>query len=181
MLKLDFSKLTAEIVLYFNVGFKTVYIEVGQEVFGFPQITTKRGRWLWVLLGPVYWILALCVAASLPSFNGIVGVVGSLFSLNFTYSIPGIAYFGYLVKEGARLPGEGFDPRTGETTRHDGGLRRFSRGLGKKWYIAIPVALYVCGGLAASGLGTWSAILSLEGLLGPGGTIQTSWGCTALG
>lgn len=169
------------LVLYFNIGFKTVYIEVGQEVLGFPSITTKKGRILWIVLGPFYWILALIVTASLPSFNGIVGVVGSLLSLNFTYSIPGIAYFGYLVKNGARLPGEGFDPTTRVTTRLDGGLKRFFRGLRKSWYISIPVLLYVCGGLAASGLGTWSAILSLEGLLGPGGTIQTSWGCTALG
>lgn len=60
-------------------------------------------------------------------------------------------------------------------------MKRFFRGIGKSWYISIPVALFCCGGLAASGLGTWSAIISLEGLLGPGGTIQTSWGCTAIG
>lgn len=33
-------------MLYFNIGMKTIYIEVFQEVFNFPTITTKKGRWI---------------------------------------------------------------------------------------------------------------------------------------
>ena len=37
------------------------------------------------------------------------------------------------------------------------------------------------GGLASSGMGTWAAIEGLIAVFGPGGTIQTSWGCAGPG
>ncbi|KAI7110403.1 hypothetical protein KC339_g60 [Hortaea werneckii] len=33
------------IFLYFNIGMKTVYLEVFQEIFNFPAITTRKGQW----------------------------------------------------------------------------------------------------------------------------------------
>jgi len=56
--------------MYFNIGMKTVYLEVFQQVFKFPPITTKKGQILWYCLGPVYWILAFLVAAAVPNING---------------------------------------------------------------------------------------------------------------
>lgn len=165
------------IFLYFNVGMKTVYREVCEEILHFPSITTKKGQWLWIGLGPVYWIVAFVVAAGVPNLNGLVGFTGGIFGLNFTYSLPGIIYVAYVIQEGAALPGEGFDPVTGVTTRHDGGVKRYVRGFTKTWYIAIPVALYACGGLAASGMGTWAAIEGLIAQFGGGGTVATSFGC----
>ncbi|KAI6911662.1 hypothetical protein KC318_g3728 [Hortaea werneckii] len=41
------------IFLYFNIGMKTVYLEVFQEIFNFPAITTRKGQWCWYALGPV--------------------------------------------------------------------------------------------------------------------------------
>lgn len=165
------------LVLYFNIGLKTVYVEVFQEVFRFPPIATKKGRWAWTALGPIYWILAFVVAASVPNFNGIVSFVGGLLSLNFTYSFPALMYVGYKVQCSAKLPGEGYDPVTGQTTRLDNGWRRWVRGYKKSWMVVTPAFLYFLAGLACSGMGTWASVEGLKDVFGPGGTVATSWGC----
>ncbi|KAI6841908.1 amino acid transporter-like protein [Hortaea werneckii] len=165
------------IFLYFNIGMKTVYLEVFQEIFNFPAITTRKGQWCWYALGPIYWILAFVVAAAVPNLNGIVNLVGGLFGLNFTYSLPGIMFVGYLVQRGASLPGEGFDPVTGQTTRHDSGAKRWVRGYKKHLFINTFTTLYFLAGLACSGMGTWAAIEGLIQVFGPGGTVATSFGC----
>jgi len=169
------------IFLYFHIGMKVVYLEVGQQMLGMPPISERKGYYIWLALGPVYWILALILAVSVPNFTAITNLIGGLLSLNFTYSIPAIMYVAYAVQTGAALPGEGFDPYTGVTTRHDNGWPRYMRGLRKTWWRSIPAILFALGGLASSGMGSWSAILSLIEIFGPGGTIQTSWGCTAVG
>ncbi|KAJ5753172.1 hypothetical protein N7520_010089 [Penicillium odoratum] len=166
------------VFLYFNVGMKTVYLEVGQEIFGAPPITTTKGKWLWWTLGPVYWIVAFVIAMSVPYFGAFTNFVGGLFSLNFTYSFAGLMYLGYVIQEGARLPGEGFDPYTGQTTRYDSGYKRWTRGFVSNWYLTVPALIFTLAGFAASGMGTWAAILALESAYGPGGSVLTSWTCT---
>lgn len=156
---------------------KTVYLEIGQEVFGLPPITTKKGKFLWYTLGPAYWVLAFVVAASIPNFQSLTNVIGGVLSLNFTYSIPGFMYAAYKIQCGAILPGEGFDPYTGVVTRHDEGFGRYMRGLKRTWYVSIPVMLFTCGGLACSGMGTWAGIEGMIAAFGPDGTLLTSWGC----
>lgn len=163
--------------MYFNIGMKTVYIEVFQEVFNFPPIITRKGRLMWYALGPVYWIVAFIVAASVPNLNGISGLVGALLILNFTYTFPAILYVGYNCQIGAHLPGEGFNAATRETIRHDGGYKRWVRGFMKKWHINIASSLYFLGGLTLSGLGSWAAIESLITWADGESSIATSWGC----
>ncbi|OQO13955.1 hypothetical protein B0A48_00830 [Cryoendolithus antarcticus] len=166
------------IFLYFNIGMKTVYLEVFQEILHFPPITSRKGRFLWWGLGPMYWIVAFVVAAAVPNLNGLVGFVGGLFSLNFTYSFPAILYFGYIVQEAAALPGEGFDPVTGVTTRHDGGTKRWIRGFMKRPILAGATFIYILMALATSGMGTWAAVEGLISIFGPDGTVATSFGCS---
>lgn len=156
---------------------KTVYIEVFQEVFNFPDISSKKGRLLWYALGPCYWVIAFIVAAAVPNLNGIVSFVGGLLSINFTYSFPGILYVGYRIQVDAALPGEGFDPVTGVTTRHDSGWKRWVRGFKKNWHVNLFTTFYFLGGLACSGMGTWAAVEGLIAVFGPGGTVATSFGC----
>lgn len=159
---------------------KTVYLEVGQEIFKLPPITTRKGRILWYTTGPIYWIIALVVAASIPNFNGIANLVGGLFGVNFTYSLPGIMYAGYKIQCGARLDGEGFDPDTGVTVRHDRGLKRWVRGYRKTIVPSTLVILFTAAGLATSGMGTWAAIEGLIAVFAPGEIVATSWGCKLL-
>lgn len=169
------------IFLYFHIGMKTVYLEVGQQLFNLPPITERKGYILWLVLGPVYWIIALVLAVSVPNFTSITNLIGGLLSLNFTYSIPAIMYSAFAIQSAAALPGEGFDPYTGVTIRLDDGWKRYVRGLRNSWYYSVPAILFAMGGLASSGMGSWSAIQSLKEVFGPGGTIQTSWSCTAIG
>jgi hypothetical protein len=112
--------------MYMNIGMKTIYVEVFEAVFHFPSIITRRGRWMWYALGPIYWTLAFVVGASVPNLFGIANLVGSLLILNFTYSLPPILYIGYRCQIDAILPGEGFDPATGITIRHDSGKGIYS-------------------------------------------------------
>lgn len=163
--------------LYFNIGMKVVYIEVFQEILKFPEITTKKGQWSWYALGPVYWVIAFVIAAAVPNLNGISSLVGGLMILNFTYTFPAFMYLGYRIRVDAALEGEGFDPSTRVTTRHDGGWKRWWRGFKVNWHLNSIYFLYGCGGLACSGMGCWSAIESLIALFGPGGTVATSFGC----
>lgn len=165
------------IFLYFNIGMKTVYLEIGQQLFGLAPISTRRGKFTWWALGPFYWILAFIVAMSVPQFNAFTNFVGGLFSLNFTYSFSGMMFLGYKIQDSARLPGEGFDPVTGVTTRFDNGMKRWIRGFTKSWYWTVPVLVYTCAGLAASGMGSWAAILALEAAFAPTGSSFTSWSC----
>ena len=166
-------------LLYFNIGMKTVYIEVFQEIFHFPEITTKRGKWMWFALGPIYWILGFLIAAAVPNLNGISGIVGALLILNFTYTFPALLYIGFRCQVDAALPGEGFDPHTGVTTRHDAGMKRWVRGFKKNWHINTFNTLYFLGGLACCGMGSWAAIEGLIAVFGPGGTVATSFGCAS--
>ena len=158
---------------------KTVYIEVFQEIFHFPEITTKKGRWMWYCLGPIYWVIAFIIAAAVPNLNGIVGLVGALLILNFTYTFPALLYVGFRCQVDAELPGEGFDPHTGVTTRLDSGMKRWVRGYFKNWHINIFNTIYFLGGLATSGMGAWAAIEGLIAVFGPGGTVATSFGCAS--
>ncbi|KAK5120417.1 hypothetical protein LTR85_006356 [Meristemomyces frigidus] len=165
------------VFLYFNIGMKTVYLEVCQEILHMPPISSKKGRWLWYAIGPIYWILAFLVAAAVPNLSGIVGFVGGLFSINFTYSFPAIMYLGYIVQNAAALPGEGFDPSTGVTTRHDNGMKRWTRGFLKRPFLSTFTAAYIICALASSGMGTWAAIEGLISIFGPEGTVATAFGC----
>jgi hypothetical protein len=163
--------------MYFNIGMKVVYMEVCQEIFNLPPISTKKGMWLWFALGPIYWVIAFIIAAAVPNINGVGFVVGSLLILNFTYTFPALLYIGFRCQVDAALPGEGFDPRTGVTTRHDNGWKRWMRGFRKCWYINTFSLFYFLGGLATSGMGCWAAIKGLIAVFGPGGTVATSFGC----
>lgn len=148
--------------------------------------------------------MAWVIAAGIPNLNGIVSVVGGLFMINFTYSFPGMMYLGtklcffsrlytyhpeakltllllfsigWTIQKAAALPGEGFNPATRVTTRHDTGFKRWARGFKKSWKISAPTLLYVIAGLACCGMGTWAAIDGLIIQFGGGGTVATSFGC----
>jgi len=166
-------------LMYMNIGMKTIYIEVFQEAFNFPEITTKKGRWMWYALGPVYWAVAFIVAAAVPNLNGISGIVGAMLILNFTYTFPAAVFIGFMCQRGAELPGEGFDPHTGVTTRHDTGTKRWVRGYMAHWAQNTFYLIYMLGGLATSGMGSWAAIEGLIAVFGPGGTVATSFGCNS--
>ena len=156
---------------------KTVYLEVFQEILHFPEITTRKGKWLWFSLGPIYWAVAFVVSAGVPNLNGVSQVVGSLLILNFTYTFPAFLYLGYQIQIDAIQFGEGFDPNTGLTTRFDQGFKRYWRAFKVNWPINVCNIIYGTGGLCLSALGAYAAVVGLIEVFGPGGTAASSFGC----
>src|SRR3954462_15293307 len=80
-------------LLYGNIGIKVVYQNVIQDLFNGPELTSKRGKILWVIIAPLYWILAYVVAAAVPNFTNISSLVAAVCILQFTYTFPTILYF----------------------------------------------------------------------------------------
>lgn len=149
--------------LYGNIGIKVIYNNIFVEMLHAPPLTSKAGKFAWVALIPVYWAIAFVVAAAIPNFSGLTGVVAAFCILQFTYTFPPMLSIGFWIKKNALGDGEGFDPVTGQTVRHDGGIRRIVRGFfSRRWYMHIFNILYFLAALALAALGAYGAIETLK-------------------
>lgn len=148
--------------LYGNIGIKVIYNNLLMEWFHAPALITKRGKILWAILVPIYWIIAFIIAAAIPDFFGLTGVTAAVCFVQFTYTFPPLLALGYRLQTHALQDGEGFDPATGVVTLHDHGIKRLIRGfIADKWYINVLHVLYIGGALSVSGLGAYSSIEQL--------------------
>lgn len=148
--------------LYGNIGIKVIYNNVLMELFKAPPLTTKTGKWLWVIIVPIYWTIAFIIAASIPDFFGLTSVTAAVCFVQFTYTFPAMIGLAYFVQRNAIRAGEGYDPATGEIIRTDSGIKRLMRGfMAKRWWLNVLLVLYTIGSLAVSGLGAYSAIKGL--------------------
>lgn len=161
--------------LYGNIGIKVLYNNIFVEFLHAPPLTEQKGKMLWVAVIPVYWSIAYVIAAGIPDFSGLTGVVAAFCILQFTYTFPPLLSIAYLVKKNAMLvdEGEGFDPVTGTVTRKDGGLKRFMRGFfAGRWYMNFFNILYMLGALCLAGLGGYGSIINLINAFS-GGTVNS--------
>lgn len=172
-----FSSLIAA-CLYGNIGIKVMYSNVFEEILGAPPLTSKKGKWLWVGLVPVYWAVAFIVCSAIPQFSYISGLVGAVCILQFTYSFPPLLMLGFEIQKDAIMDGEGFDPATGIVTRKDSGIKRWVRGFKTKWHVNSFNLVLFLGACTTAGLGIYSSIVSLIAAFG-GTSVATSFGCTA--
>jgi hypothetical protein len=163
--------------LYGNIGIKVVYVEVLQEIFNFPSLTTKFGKLLWIGLVPAYWAIAFVVCAAIPQFSYISGLVGAVCILQFTYTFPAILAFGFQIQKDAMTSEEHFDPTTGVYTRIDSGLKRWIRGFMVKWHLNTFNFIYFVGALTTAALGIYSSCLGLISAFN-GASAATSFGCS---
>lgn len=149
--------------LYGNIGIKVLYDNVLVEFFNAPSLLTKRGKWIWAGIVPIYWTIAFIIAAAVPDFFGLVSITAAICFVQFTYTFPPLLAFGYLVQRNAMQLGEGYDPVTGVVTRHDRGVKRWVRGFfAKAWYVNAWNVLYTLGALSVSGLGAYAACMALK-------------------
>src|SRR6195952_3044827 len=58
-------------LLYGNIGVKVLYASVLRDLFHFPSLDQKAGKWVWVAVIPVYWGLAFIIAASIPQVSNL--------------------------------------------------------------------------------------------------------------
>ena len=142
-----------------------VYNQVFVEMFAFPPLNVRSGKLVWAAIIPVYWSLAFVIGAAIPDFAGFTSIVAATCILQFTYTFPPFLHLAYNIKKNAMLPGEGFDPRTGTVTRHDGGIRRWIRGFTTGGLRGLGLNLwnifFLGGALATAGLGIWSSVENL--------------------
>ena len=160
------------------ICFAVIYNNIFVELFRAPALTTRAGKTAWAFLIPAYWALAFIIAASIPNFGGLTSVLAAFCILHFTYTFPPLLAVAYWIKKYALQEGEGYDPATGQTTRHDGGIRRAARGFfahrGRAW-INMANILYVLGALALAGLGAYSSIVILQSAFAE--SVTTSFVC----
>ena len=144
--------------------------------FGMPALTTKAGKISWVLLVPVYWGIAFVIAAGIPNFSGLTGVVAAFCILNFTYTFPPLLNIAFQCKINT-LQADFFDPHTG-TTRADSAMSRVAKGfMGKKWYQNAFNVVYFLGALALCALGGYASIVILKDAFAESST--NSFVCTS--
>jgi len=162
--------------LYGNIGIKVLYQNILKEVFGFPDLNEKAGKLIWMGMVPIYWSIAFLIASSVPNFSALSALVAAICILQFTYTFPPILMLGAMIRRDAMQEGEGYDPKTGNTVRHDGGFKRFVRGYLKNWHLNTWNFLFFLGSLVTAGLGCYSAIESLMAAFKAGH--QTAFSCS---
>lgn len=148
-----------------------------------PGLTTKKGKIIWVIMIPIYWALAFVIGAVIPNFNALVGVVGAICIVQFTYSLPPLLYMGAKTMVNAMLPGEGYDPATNTVIRHDKGMKRWVRGFTGgttiEKCIMFANVIYFLGALALGGLGAYASITLIIETFASGDPGLTTFSCTS--
>lgn len=164
--------------LYGNIGIKVIYANIFMEFFNAPPLDRKAGKLLWVALVPAYWGIAFVLAASIPNFSYLSGLVAAVCILQFTYTFPPLLMLGCDIQYHAiRVDeGEGFDPTTGITMRRDDGFKRWVRGAKKYWYVNVWNVVFCLGALCTAALGMYSSIQGLKMAFAAGR--NTSFSCT---
>lgn len=148
--------------MYGNIGIKVIYNNILAEFFNFPPLTTKKGKWAWAVIVPIFWSVAFILSAAIPDFFGLTSLTAALFFVQFTYTFPALLGLGYVVQKEAMRGEAPFDPFTGEAQRRDSGLKRVMRGyFGRYWWASILLTIYALGSLIVSGLGCYSSLKSL--------------------
>jgi hypothetical protein len=66
------------------------------------------------------------------------------------------------VQNDAIMPGEVFDPHTGQAVRVDSGWKRWVRGFKKQLALNSFDALYFLGALGTAGLGIWASVIGMH-------------------
>lgn len=128
-------------LLYFNIGIKVFCSAVPRDVFHFPALDNRIGKFIWIGLGtlhlsyeftpqtnkssvPLYWAIAWVIAAAIPQLSNSTSFVSAACILQFSNIFSPMLLVGYNVQKDAMLPEEKFNSRTGQVRRVDHGIKR---------------------------------------------------------
>ena len=164
--------------LYGNIGIKVLYNNVGRDIFRLPILESKKGKLLWVLFVPTYWIIAFVLAASIPQISNFSAFVGAACILQFTYTFPPILMIGFKSQRDAILPGETFDPATGSVQRQDSGMGRWMRGFKKELAWNTFDLIFFLGAATTAVLGIYAAISAMHTNYSTNPNL-TGWSCNS--
>ncbi|OQD71335.1 hypothetical protein PENPOL_c001G06887 [Penicillium polonicum] len=149
-------------LLYGNIGIKVFYSAVLRDVFRFPELNSRTGKWMWVGLVPLYWTLAWIIGAAIPQISNLTSFVGAACILQFSYTFPPLLLVGFNVQNDAILIEEEFNPATGQVQRVDSGIKRFIRGYKEKIIWNTFDVIYSLAALSAAGLGIWASVTAMN-------------------
>ena len=164
-------------LLYGNIGIKVVYNNVLMELFRFPSLATKAGKLAWIGVVPVYWAIAFILASAIPQVSNLSGFIAAFCILQFSYTFPPFLHIGFQIKKAAIQSGEGFDPATGQTVRHDNGMKRWIRGYKKDFALNTFHMIFFLGSFVTAVLGVYSAIVGMISSYATGAT--TTFSCNS--
>lgn len=150
--------------IYGNIGIKVMYNNVLIDIFNAPPLVTRRGRFPYASIVPVWWAIAFTVAAAIPDYVGFISIISATCLLNLTYTLPPLFALGYDIQHHAPRGdmGEDLDPTTGAVLRNGGRIQRLMRGFlsGGLFQVSVNVwhVVYFLASLSMCGLCTYAAI-----------------------
>ncbi|KAJ6115202.1 Amino acid transporter transmembrane [Penicillium sp. IBT 16267x] len=153
--------------LYGNIGIKVVYNNILVDILMVPPMESRRGKIIYAILVPLWWIIAFIIAAAVPDYFGFVSVMAASMLLNLCYTLPPLFALGFDIQKNAAIveAGDGFDPVTGQVSRSGTTTQRWIRGfLAGGWFqvsINIWHVIYFLASLSMCGLGMWAAVIGM--------------------
>lgn len=145
--------------LYGNIGIKVFYNNVLVDIFRAPLLTSKKGKFLYAAMVPVWWSIAFVIAAAIPAYIYFVGVMSASCLLNLSYTIPPWIALGYDIKK--ETIGT-FDPAQGRTSRGLTGVQRYIKGFFTGGLLRVSLniwhLLFFLASLGLCGLGMYASI-----------------------
>ena len=151
--------------LYGNIGIKVLYNNILVDIFKAPLLVSRRGKIIYACIVPIWWTIAFVIAASIPDYFGFVAIISASMLLNLTYTLPPFFALGYDIQKNAMRTerGEGFNPTTGQTTRTETTVQRWTRGFMSGGPLAVAKnvwhVLYFLASLSMCGLGMYAAVV----------------------
>ena len=162
--------------LYGNIGIKVLYNNVGRDLLHFPILESRKGKWIWVVFVPLYWIVALILGASIPQVSNFQGFVGAACILQFTYTFPPFMMVGFKTQRDAITAQDTFDPVTGRVTHVDSGLKRWIRGYAKELAWNLFDTIFFLGSCVTAILGLYASISGMHAAYTTNPN-ETAWSC----
>ncbi|KAJ5930837.1 hypothetical protein N7466_006330 [Penicillium verhagenii] len=151
--------------LYGNIGIKVVYNNILVDIFSVPPMESRRGKIIYAMLVPLWWIIAFIIGAAIPDYFGFVSVMSASMLLNLSYTLPPMFALGFDIQKNSALldQGDGFDPVTGRVKRTGTATQRWIRGFfaGGLFQVCINIwhVIYFLASLSMCGLGMWAAVI----------------------
>ena len=134
--------------LYANIGIKVFYNNVLVDIFNTPLLTSKRGKIIYAMIVPIWWITAFIIAAAIPAYIYFTSIMAASCLLNLCYTIPPVLALGYDIK---RHTLGVFDPAVGRISRGSVGVGRYVKG-------------FFAGGVLQIGINVWHVLFFLASL-----------------
>jgi len=138
--------------MYGNTGMKVFYFTVIEDVFHGPKLGTRKGSLFWFFIVITFWWMAFVIASAVPSINSLVGVVGALCIMSFSYTLPPIMQLGFYLQQD----------------------RTWRERLTKLWWLKTLDLTIFLGALAATGIGLWGSVTGMIATVQSGATNSLS-------